>query len=955
MLPSRRHAPSFTLLSVVLITLIVAGTALWSSDDESVRQPSRISARHAQIDVLDGPQRQQRVQLDLTLFTPSSTPAPAVVLAHGFTGDGSDLAGPARRLAARGFTVLTYSARGFGDSTGKIALNSPDYEVADARQLLDWMARQPEIATQSEEDPLVGVGGISYGGALSMLLAGNDPRVDAIAPMATYNDLSEAMLPNAASQNPIPASTPAAHGAEGAAGVFKNLWARKLFEMATGAPNSESTSPPSTTSSSSTAPPPSTTPGDEPLTCENFVEQLCRAYTELARTGQAGERTSRMLAAASPSTVTDNIDVPTLLVQRQNDALFGLEQADANARQITAAGGAVKMLWVDERADRGFSPSVWERVGDWFSHQLHEPGESRGPRPTSSFSYQLAEDTDGDSETQRSTLVAGRYPGLEEESVPRFALPLRGAATKVINPPGGSANSSSTPRNNDSGDRDGASSGVATSPPNTPNSGVGEQPAAQTAVFESRRSEQDVRITGVPQTELSVASVPGQPSGDTAVLFARLLDVGPDGSRTPLGRSSAAIRVTDLAEDGAASTVDVALSPTVHTLKTGHRLRLRLSTTDAAYSSPEEPAVHRVAPAGRNTISLPSVSAEPVEKTSPPYGALIGIGTFAILIVAGAVLAIRFGRSRGQPPDPELTDVPLAVEGVGKSYPRSPDAVRDLSVRVEPGQIVGLLGPNGAGKTTLLRIVLGLSRAEEGRVRVFGHGITPSAPVLSRVGGVVESPGLLPHLTGLENLRSHWEATGRPLEQARLDEVVRIAALGEFANHKAGTYGPGMRQRVALAQAMLGMPDLLVLDEPMNALDPAHTQRMREVLREYASTGRSVLLSSHLLDEVEKTCTHVVVLREGRRVAGGTTEELIAADSITAFHVDQPERAARTLEGLEGIGKVEIRSDVVYAELAGHPTALAVNALVNSEVSINRVGPHRKLEDAFLELVGEDR
>ncbi|WP_347567487.1 alpha/beta fold hydrolase [Actinopolyspora sp. BKK1] len=954
MLPSRRHAPSFTLLSVVLIALIVAGVALWSSDDESVRQPSRISVRHAKIDVLDGPQRQQRVQLDLTLFSPSSTPAPSVVLAHGFTGDKTELVGPARRLAARGFTVLTYSSRGFGDSTGKIALNSPDYEVTDARQLLDWMARQPEVATQGEGDPLVGVGGISYGGALSMLLAGNDPRVDAIAPMATYNDLSEAVLPNAASQHPIPAST-AAHGAEGAPGVFKHLWARKLFQMATGDPTSASPAPSSTTTSTSAEPPPSAPPGDEPLTCENFVERLCRAYTELASTGRAGESTSRLLAAASPTTVTDNVDVPTLLVQRQNDALFGLEQADANARQITAAGGAVKMLWVDERADRGFSPAVWEQVGDWFSRRLHDPGESRDAEPTSAFSYQLAEETDGGSGTERSTLVSERYPGLEEGSVPRFALPLRGEATEVINPPGGSSNSSSAPRNNGSGGQDGSSSGATTSPANTPIPEEDERPAAQKAVFDTRRSEQEVRITGVPQFELSVSSVPEQPGGDTAVLFARLLDVGPDGSRTPLGRSSAAIRVSGLAENGAPSTVDVALSPTVHTLETGHRLRLRLSTTDAAYSSPEAPAVHRVAPAGRNTISLPSVPAEPVEAAAPPYGALIGIGTFTLLITAGAVLAIRFGRSHGQPPDPELTHVPLSVEGIGKSYPRSPDAVRDLSLRVDPGQVVGLLGPNGAGKTTLLRIVLGLSRPEEGRVRVFGRGVTPGAPVLSRVGGLVESPGLLPHLTGLENLRSHWEATGRPLEQARLDEVVRIAALGEFANHKVSTYGPGMRQRVALAQAILGMPDLLVLDEPMNALDPAHTQRMREVLREYASTGRSVLLSSHLLDEVEKTCTHVVVLREGRRVAGGTTEELIAADSITAFHVDQPDRAARTLEGLEGIGEVEVRSDVVYAELTGHPTAIAVNALVESGVSINRVGPHRKLEDAFLELVGEDR
>ncbi|WP_245556113.1 alpha/beta fold hydrolase [Actinopolyspora mortivallis] len=945
MFPSRRRVPSFPLLSTTLVALIVAGVALWFSDDGSSENRPRTSTRHASIDVLDGPREQHRVQLDLTLHIPVSTPAPAIVLAHGFTGDKSELEQPARRLAARGFTVVTYSSRGFGDSTGKIALNAPDYEVRDARRLLDWMARQPEILTQGEKDPLVGVGGVSYGGALSILLAGTDPRVDAIAPVSTYNDLEAAMLPNAASKSPIPVTT-AAHGADSSPGVFRRVWARRLFEMATGDPTrSRGPSSPTTTSA-----PPAPPDGDEPLTCENFVGTLCEAYTRLSRNGRADESTRRLLRLVSPESVTENVDVPTLLVQRQRHSLFGPEQADANARQISAAGGTVKMLWVDGSEDGELPSQVWEQVGDWFSHHLHVPGTPRKEAPRASFSYQLPSGTGEGSSSESSTLVAESYPGLDGSPPPRFTLPLRGEPTEVINPPGGSSNSSSG-----STGEDDPGAGTATSTSPSLNPGPPEQAAEQVAVFDSAPRSEEVRITGTPQTELSVASVPGQPGNTTAVLFARLLDVGPDGSTTPLSTTSAPIRVDRLSPDGGATEVDVALPAVVHTLREGHRLRLRLSTTDPAFATPDKAAVYRVAPAGRNTLSLPSVAAEPARSPSPPVGALLGIAAFAVLIVVATVLAVRFERSRKRPPDPELTDVPLSVERVDKSYPRHPDAVRELSVRVERGQIVGLLGPNGAGKTTLLRMVLGMTRPDSGRIHVFGHEVVPSAPVLSRVGGLVDSPGLLPHLTGWENLRLHWEATGRPLEQARLDEVVRIAALGEAAQQKARTYGPGMRQRVALAQAMLGMPELLILDEPMSSLDPTHTQRTREMLREYANTGRSVLLSSHLLGEVEQTCTHVVVLSRGRRVASGTVEELIAADSVTAFHVDQPQRAASTLRSLEGIGHVEIRDDVVYAELARHPTATAVNALVNAEVSINRVGPHRRLEDAFLELVGEDR
>ncbi|MGJ7905923.1 alpha/beta fold hydrolase [Actinopolyspora sp. H202] len=953
MFQSRRYVPNFALLPIVLVALIVAATAMWSSEQDSVDRVPSVDTRDASIDVLDGPERQHRIQLDLRLFVPERTPAPSVVLAHGFEGDKSELAGPARRLAARGFTVLTYSARGFGQSTGRIALNSPSYEVTDARRILDWLARQPEVATQDEEDPLVGVGGISYGGALSMLLAGNDPRVDAIAPLNTYNDLRTAMLPNAASSEAIPTTT-AAHGSDAGSGVFRRAWANSLFGMAT-RPQPEQRNPrsPRSPEASSTTPPPPEESGETdntstPLTCGNLTARVCRAYTELARTGRAESSTLELLAAASPSSVTGNIDIPTLLVQRQRGELFGLAQADANARQISAAGGTVSMMWLHGDGNASLPPRVWEKVGDWFSYYLHDSDEPRPPHPETGFRYQLV-DRLASERRPATTWRAAEYPGLASNEVTRTELPLEGGPSRVINPPGNGAGTNglsitSTPGNEveTAAGNDGASAAR------------GDAAPARVAVFETARVERATLITGVPQTRLAVASTPEQPGNGEAVLFGKLVDIGPNGSRTPVGDGSSPLRITGLPDNGRAVRVDVALPATMHTLQPGHRLALRISTTDAAYTGPRDTAVHLISPAGAGSVSLPAVPASRVDEASTPVGALIGIAAFVLLLLVAGILAIRFERARRKPPKPELTGVPISIEGVSKSYPRHPDAVNDLSLRVEAGQVVGLLGPNGAGKTTLLRMVLGMTRADAGRIHLFGHSVTPSAPVLSRVGGLVESPGLLPHLTGMENLRSYWRATGRPMEQAGLDEVARIAGLGAAADHKVRTYGPGMRQRVALAQAMLGLPDLLVLDEPMNALDPAYTQRMREVIREYARTGRTVLMSSHLLSEVEQTCTHVIVMHDGHRVAGGTVDEITAGDSMIAFHVDQPELAARTLRCLEGIGSVRVGADVVYAELAGHSTATAVNVLVASDVSIKRVGPHRKLEDAFLELVGED-
>jgi ABC-2 type transport system ATP-binding protein len=222
------------------------------------------------------------------------------------------------------------------------------------------------------------------------------------------------------------------------------------------------------------------------------------------------------------------------------------------------------------------------------------------------------------------------------------------------------------------------------------------------------------------------------------------------------------------------------------------------------------------------------------------------------------------------------SDSLVEVVKLGKVYKDGYRAVDDLSFKVERGQVVGLLGPNGAGKTTTLRMLMGLIFPTEGAIYMDGKAVFPGSPALANLGSFVEGPGFLPHLSGRENLNLYWKSIGRTGEN-HLEEVVAITKLGTALDKKVRSYSQGMRQRLAIAQAMMG-------------LDPQQIAEMRQVLRNYASTGRTVIISSHLLAEVQQTCTDVVLMHRGKLIAFGPMKKILKSgkksQSLEEFFLD---------------------------------------------------------------------
>ncbi|MDH6570225.1 ABC-2 type transport system ATP-binding protein [Streptomyces sp. SAI-117] len=868
----RLRRPRWIAAAASVVVLAAAGTwtAAASDDPPPVHRADQIMA-------IDG------VRIDTSYFTTNGADRrPAVLLGHGFGGSKADVREQAEDLARDGYAVLTWSARGFGRSTGKVGLNDPDAEVKDVSKLIDWLARQPQVQLDKPGDPRVGMAGASYGGAISLLAAGHDRRVDAIAPSITYWNLSDALFPN---------------------GVFKKLWAGIFVNSAGG--------------------------------CEKFEPQICAMYQRVAQSGVPDAQAVRMLEERSPSAVAQDIEVPTLLVQGQTDSLFPLGQADQAAKAIRANGAPVDVDWIAGGHDGGDleTSRVRARVTDWFDRYLKDE-KSAYTGPAFRVTRTLGTDT-GDGETRLTGVTADTYPGLEGDD---HRIALTGRAQDFTNPAGASPPAvSALPGLGAGGLSQLSSLGV----------GVSLDFPGQYAAFESAPVEDDLRITGSPTVTVHVRS-----TTDDAVLLAKLYDVGGRGQQTLPSQLVEPIRV-----EGAKAGKDVTITlPAIdHEIDDGHRLRLVLASTDLGYASPTTPATYTVSLKG--DLNVPEPLGE--KNTQAPLPAWVWW-----LPLAGAVLALVLvvtGRRRTTAPaapEPELTEVPLQITDLSKRYARSADryAVRDLSFRVEKGQVLGLLGPNGAGKTTTLRMLMGLIRPDGGEVRVFGHAIAPGAPVLSRVGAFVEGAGFLPHLSGRENLELYWQATGRPPEDAHMEEALEIAGLGDALSRAVRTYSQGMRQRLAIAQAMLGLPDLLILDEPTNGLDPPQIREMREVMIRYAAAGRTVIVSSHLLSEVEQSCTHLVVMDHGKLVQAGPVGEIVGSgDTLlvgTAVPVEEP--VAEKVAALPGVASAVTTDDGLLVRLdADGSAARLVAELVRLEVPVESVGPHRRLEDAFLTLIGD--
>jgi ABC-2 type transport system ATP-binding protein len=292
----------------------------------------------------------------------------------------------------------------------------------------------------------------------------------------------------------------------------------------------------------------------------------------------------------------------------------------------------------------------------------------------------------------------------------------------------------------------------------------------------------------------------------------------------------------------------------------------------------------------------------------------------------------------------------IAVEGLWKRF-GDVSAVEDFSFSVERGEVCGLLGPNGAGKSTTLRILMGLERPTRGAVRLFGRVVTPSCPELARVGAMVEQAAFVPHLSGLTNLRLWWEAAGGRLSSADLDGALGVAGLGDAINRRVRTYSQGMKQRLGFARLLLARPEILVIDEPTNGLDPGEIREIRELIVRLTDRGATVLLSSHHLSEVEQTCSQVVVMNHGRLVAGGTVGELIGSSGSVYVEVDDRDRAHTVLAGIAGVQSVAGSGDGLIVELRSGRRSDLVAALTAAGVRVETIMQTQRLEDAFLDLL----
>ena len=769
------------------------------------------------------------VSLDTTLYLPKKTPAPAVLLAHGFGGNKTSVITEAEFLQSRGYVVLAWTARGFGNSTGAISMDAPDREVADVSKLIDFLSTRSEVTQDRLHDPRVGITGGSYGGAIALLAAGYDARIDAVAADITWNNLQGSLFP----QSAINVKQP---------GPFKRVWTGTFFSIGSLGVPKDSAQPTS-------------------LLCGRFAPEWCSAYQASVATSAPTPEMSKLMWASSPSSIAARIQAPTLLMQGEADSLFPLSESALTASEIRQAHPAtpLAMVWHGGGHDGGQDESkrLNNLVGDWFD--IHLLGMKK-TFPIFQVTQSAVAISSQDAAPQPRVFMSSILP-IDATLTP---LAITTAKRILISPAGAApAAVSALP---------GLGSALSLA------GGFGAFLAGQSAFFDSQPLTSPLVIVGSSHVRVRVTS-----SARDATLFFSLIIRSSSGRTVQPSGLVAPVRLTDIPTNGIA--FDLTLPSIVANVAAGDRVAVAVSSTDLGYSMPSDGRIYGVEILSPN-VEIPTMAL----RTAPGGTSLLLWPLIALLVITLSVFWVLLRR----PPrhDSYLEQVVgsekvpfVAVRNLTKTYADGYRAVIDLSFAVERGQIVGLLGPNGAGKTTTLRMMMGLIFPSSGDIEIDGISVYPGSPALAQLGSFVEGPGFLPHLSGRTNLDLYWRATGRS-EDPEVEDALEISGLGSAINKKVRSYSQGMRQRLAIAQAMLGKPDLLVLDEPTNGLDPTQIKAMRDVLRNYAASGRTVIVSSHLLAEVEQTCSHVVVMHRGELIAYGTIEEILNRTGKRAQHLE---------------------------------------------------------------------
>lgn len=298
------------------------------------------------------------------------------------------------------------------------------------------------------------------------------------------------------------------------------------------------------------------------------------------------------------------------------------------------------------------------------------------------------------------------------------------------------------------------------------------------------------------------------------------------------------------------------------------------------------------------------------------------------------------------------SDLVIETTGLTKKYDEVV-AVDQLSLRVPRGGVFGFLGPNGSGKTTTMGMLLGLIQRTSGDARIFGDPVGHSE-TLRRIGAMVESPTFYPYLSGRANLR-YFQAIGRRGAPADIDRLLELVDLGKRADSKFATYSLGMKQRLGIACALLGDPDLVFLDEPTNGLDPAGVVEVRELIRDLGKGGRTIVLSSHLLAETELVCDHVAVLSKGRLIVQGSIKELLHEHDSFWLGTTNDAAAAPLLSAMPAVEKVGAGTGELVVTAAPARTAEITRALADAGIYVTKLVPIRRtLEKFFMEITETD-